>query len=439
MDQNDVDQEKIAYDIIFHFEKSPYIHTILPNQIRHSLTITDQYINGKLLSDEKSLIMKNKHIASKNLVHFEYMDQLVYLDLEDNEIDDLGEIIKLKELIYLNLKRNKIFSLDKSFNNVRSIWKLDISYNSIVKISKKIFMNNLRILNMNGCQLDRFPLNFVKKSRETIMNISMTNNLLEDMPICMAIFDSLVRIDLSSNKFNRFPSSLSLIESLEILILKNNNISLIPDNIHNLTKLKELNLDDNKISSLREICHCGSLVKLSLKRNKIVIVCSNIRSLFNLEYLDLSFNRIMKLPESLFILPNLNSLYLKNNRLNVFTATNFESYITTLDLSFNNLETISLEKYNHLIYVNLSNNHLYAISISIAHNLASIDLSNNAFHDYPQSLIVTKFITKINMSNNFITVVPKLYSSSSSQVYIYLKRNYVKIKNTSPEKFVIIE
>lgn len=203
--------------------------------------------------------------------------------------------------------------------------------------------------------------------------------------------------------------------------------------LSNLEKLVELNLSDNEVQDLGPLYWLGDsdhnvLTTLDLSKNRISDVAA-LRILFNLQQLNLAHNMITDIEP-------LTSL----------------DYLTDLDLSFNEIEELSvleieglrtLEKLNlghnlltdlkdltwiwgrSLIELDLSSNDINDINdIYGFFDLQVLNLSNNRVTDL-SVLYFLKDLRVLNLSNNLVEDITNLAEMKDLE-YLYLNDNFLR-------------
>jgi len=257
---------------------------------------------------------------------------------------------------------------------------------------------NLRVLSMSGCYLSG-PLNSSLLNLHSLSVIRLDNNNFSGpvpeffvdfknlTSLCFSssglngkfpekIFQipTLQKLDLTDNellqgslpefplngslktlllRYTRFagtlPSSIGNLKMLSLIDLAGCNFSgEIPNSMANLTQLRNLDMSLNSFNgSIPSFSMSKNLIQIVLSKNNLTgqIASTQWEELLNLVTLDLSYNSLEgSIPVSLFSLfslPSLQKLVLRNNRfsgsLNEFS--NVSSYLLeTFDLSYNNLK-----------------------------------------------------------------------------------------------------
>ncbi|KAJ3329238.1 Leucine-rich repeat-containing protein 9, partial [Kappamyces sp. JEL0680] len=172
----------------------------------------------------------------------------------------------------------------------------------------------------------------------SLRKLNFDNNLLANID-CFASLTGLRHLSLNSNKLERLLSTdgqqggdgksvKMLLSNLEELYLGYNNVSRISDlGLHRLPQLRVLYLQGNKISKVDGLEQMTNLIELVLDKNQIKgIDPLSFLSLINLRELHIKYagaadrreNR-MKSLANFDCLPNLQILFLTNNRIHEMT------------------------------------------------------------------------------------------------------------------------
>ncbi|KAI4302609.1 hypothetical protein MLD38_038333 [Melastoma candidum] len=156
---------------------------------------------------------------------------------------------------------------------------------------------------------------------------------------------TLKHILLDGNQFQgSIPSSIGLTNSLEIIRLDQNSFSgTVPANINDLTNLQELYLGYNQLSGpLPDLSGMNSLTYVDLSNNSFnpSIAPAWFSSLQSLSTLNIEYGSLQgTVPQSLFTLPLLQLVNLRNNHFNgsLNLGNNFSSVLQLVDLQNNNI------------------------------------------------------------------------------------------------------
>ena len=193
-----------------------------------------QYISH--LKDLRELRMYHNFLTNADNLP----QDLMFLALQDNMIEEVDGLLSLKRLSYLSISGNKISSL-RSLKNLRLLTALDASQN--------------RISSCNG-------LETVTKLRE--LNLSFnTIASFQGLQDC----GKLEELQMNHNKITTLKGFPDLV-FLQILRLNNNHLTNI-SGLSKCTQLRELHVAGNAITQINGVKFLGNLEILDLSDNKI--------------------------------------------------------------------------------------------------------------------------------------------------------------------------
>ncbi len=195
----------------------------------HKLEILPQMISKKELKHKRSSNIENSSHSHKEKTNFKY-GEIICLEKQNT----------IKELIINN---QNLIKINKNiFENLCNLTTLNLSNNSISKISKKIVqLTNLKHLILNNNLISVIP--FYLSDLIYLEEIQLENNLIQLIPIVIQYFNALKILNLSSNKLEKLPVELGLIKNLEILYIDKNEFTEIPTSLCYLKKLKRIKLE----------------------------------------------------------------------------------------------------------------------------------------------------------------------------------------------------
>lgn len=342
------------------------------------------------------------------------------------------------------------FPIQRSYPDVSSIIITDTSIESL-QTGRDIlpFMPNLKYLRLANNNISRIVESFLGNN-SLIEYLSLAGNNLREIPVGLfSALENLQTVYLNNNQIASVPPfSFSINRKMTILSLSNNTIKTItPASFDGLEKLEELHMYNNNLKRFSfddlknggvlnithinlgynslfhlEISQCSSsslLEFLDLRWNRLslteidhlchferlrVLLASgnNIsevhRFIFgvkphDLEYLRLDDNSLIEIPvDLLYQLPQLNSLFVKRNKISFVPRKAFVnnaklSNIVLADNLIERLDVSSLEGLDNLKSLDLSRNKLHTLplgifdfvtdfSLDLRYNLWSCDCSN---------------------------------------------------------------
>lgn len=151
--------------------------------------------------------------------------------LDSLTLDTLTAFTNLQEalknpdaVIKLVLRKQHLKSFPKEILKFKNLQYLDISKNSIAELSDSIgVLSNLQYFACSKTGLKRLPGEIGKLSN--LLYLNCNQNDLEGLPPQIGNLEKLEILDLWSNNFEDYPSSLSGLKSLQVLDLRNILIS----------------------------------------------------------------------------------------------------------------------------------------------------------------------------------------------------------------------
>jgi Leucine-rich repeat (LRR) protein len=259
---------------------------------------------------------------------------------------------------------------------------LDSFFRGIVSL--KPYLTTIEI---TYSHLERVPMKICRT--ETVENLILSNNIIQEIPTCLSELPSLKQIDLSYNK----------VRSLHLEKIK---------------KLKYLFIHHNKIRRIRKTAfsYGGNFQELDISYNRIKSIDQHaLQGLHNLRIVNLSFNEIEMLD---FFLPKkIEIIELSDNNITKVLAT----IITPLKiLQHLNLADNKIEKLDHYIFLKnkellvlkLSNNILKRVDFVMPQKIEEIYLDGNQIEVLSNDVFQNvKNLKKLILSNNKIKKINK--------------------------------
>ncbi|XP_076876201.1 transforming growth factor beta activator LRRC32 [Brachyhypopomus gauderio] len=286
--------------------------------------------------------------------------QLLYLDLRENKIQYFPILPTKNKLIYLDLSRNQLHSLngtdaDEELHNHKSPLKLcsllylDLSYNHLKSIPPDFFVSMVALESLN-----------------------ISNNCLESFMLDHRSLNTLKTLDLSFNNLQNLTFGNCTLEMLETLYLQGNWLNTLdPGIFQGLPSIRTLHLQQNQLS----VCGLEKHVSGS---------CVYLSDICTLQYLYLSENDLLYLPAQAFKCSPLLILDLSLNpgvEINEHALSGLERFLTHLSLRGNQLQVLNfdLSLLHHLKVVDLSSNQLSSLLLASGDTaIESLNLQNNS-------------------------------------------------------------
>nr|XP_046919161.1 insulin-like growth factor-binding protein complex acid labile subunit isoform X2 [Dermatophagoides farinae] len=306
-------------------------------------------------SSIKILDLSHNNINAVVQGNFYCLDSLEILDLSDNNLSTglpSAPFGKLSSLMKLSLARNKLNQLvPLIFHSLNSLEELDLSENPLSEIRSDELrgLPNLRLLNLNGCQLVRID-GFTFRELTNLEYLDLSDNHLKHL--------------------NR--SSFEGLVNLRVLLLHRNSLTVLPDRIFAGLNLNSLDLSKNLINPLTNcvFCQADAIKKLDISNNKITSFSAGLLEPISnsLEQLCIDRNRyLIDSPSSVV------ALLQPLRRLKLLSATEINLDESLPESAFDSLES--------LVFLNISNNRLTELNSRLlspmAIALTTLDVSNN--------------------------------------------------------------
>ncbi|KAF8788701.1 Protein toll like protein [Argiope bruennichi] len=373
-------------------------------QLVHGLleSIKDQLQNNLLMTD--ALLYDNKidYISTDAFLNARSLE---YLNLSHNLLSNLDPDIfpPIHQLKSIDLSNNKLLTVDGYFNNLNpmliklygnNLTNIDNAFQSGMWSTKVLDIGGNPHLNISSMTFDNF---------RNLAILGLTDNNFDELdPYLLSHLIFLTKLSLNGNHLSSLPSQFFInTHRLYTLELAENDLSSVEDIFpvddryhYIIHSLKTVNLNSNKITSIRFGSSAKSILHLDLGRNLISHVLNgDLENLTSLTNLNLSGNSLSEVDAGCFkLLVNLQTLDLSHTNLKQLNHSvkglgQMEEFIadsaslTSLDqdefLGLNNLETISLKNNNlRSIYPALQNlTNLTTLDVS-SNNMTTLSLSS---------------------------------------------------------------
>ena len=332
-----------------YLENNPLVK--LPNNIFDELTSLE------------ILSLENTSLSTLNSDVFKYNPVLWLLILHNNMLNDTifhgqdgGILLHTPYLQLLDLSSNKISNISNLFSHTPYLVLLDLGSNDIEQIPNGAFENlnmlqllnlsqnpfepgeltrgslsglqQLDILDLTGCHLTTIPDDTFQETGK-LTELYLAKNNLTRLVKSMGSLSSLQSLDLNENKLTTIDrNAFSGLASLTFLFMKYNEIKYIPKGwLQGCRNVQEIYMEANRIEEIE----FGAFEGLN-----------------TLKILDLSNNRITDISIVLYFLPNLQYIFMNNNKITSINKWSFPLSTKVVFLQFNQIEDIAIGTFSEL-------------------------------------------------------------------------------------------
>ena len=203
-------------------------------------------------------------------IHFEKLDRLKYLFLNNNEISETTDLSIPSNLEYLNLSDNKSLSVipDEVFTNTK-LKKLFLQRTSVLEIPDSISnLTNLQELDISSSGLSIISDSIRYLSSLEKLNLSYNN--LSNLTDGLGYLENLITLDISRNDIRNLPLSFCGLSHLKSINLIDNQLDSFPSVLTGLPDMKFIYGSDNKMKGpIPEAILAQKDISLYLENNEL--------------------------------------------------------------------------------------------------------------------------------------------------------------------------
>ena len=317
---------------------------------------------GKLVTDQvsrddlESIFELGAYYCGINsLDGIENLTELIFLNLCGNAISDISDLAGLDNIRYLNLDNNDIQDIS-ALQNLTNLVDLTLNDNKINDFSVLSGLQNLMYLNLNNTSIGDIT---VLKDLSHLMSLDLGNNPIDDISL-LAGFTDLYMLGLA----NTGTSDISVLKSLtnlNSLDIWGNSITDI-SSLSGMAELVHLNAVDNNIVDISVLKNLTGLQELYMSDNSIRDI-SALKNLINLEGIVLNGNPVADISPLAGLTNLINLSFGENILIEDISALSGMTNLTHLYMNGNSIKDISpLKNLPELMYLFISGNSISDIS-----------------------------------------------------------------------------
>uniref|UniRef100_A0A8R1HPA0 LRRCT domain-containing protein n=1 Tax=Caenorhabditis japonica TaxID=281687 RepID=A0A8R1HPA0_CAEJA len=287
------------------------------------------------------------------------LDSLIELDFNDNNLGQVPQtaIPRLRNLRKLYLNRNRITQLSSTtFNSFESkdlLLKLELAGNRLTDGTlgdATVFrpLTLLQELSLETNSLTSIPSSALVNQRNTLTNLNLGLNSINDVPIGALDFPVLSSLSLEFNGITVIPpQAFQGVPNLQFLYMTGNKFpSWAPEMFRYIPQLKTLGIGETPISVIpnNAFTHIPNLIRLEMSEAAVdTIERGAFQRTPQIQAIVLNKNRLSQVRADFF--EGLNALYsidLQGNRIDNVQSLGFANLpsISHLDISYNLLQTM---------------------------------------------------------------------------------------------------
>ena len=234
------------------------------------------------------------------------------LNLEGNEIRHIPKwIMELDSLEEINLNFNKLRLSRADIRHLSKVKQIIIGGNGIEKLPQNIGQLHCESMNLGKNKLRSLPKSFANLKH--MKSLIFYENEFEDIPEVLADFKELKHLDFYKNNITEIPEFVGNLEGIQQLFLAFNKIETIPDTIRNLRRLKYFYIHHNELHFLPGwITEMDSIERFGVGFNHLLDL-PDMSKMKSLKDFDCEHNLLERFPWELVEKPDMELINARNN------------------------------------------------------------------------------------------------------------------------------
>ena len=238
------------------------------------------------------------------------------LNLEGNNIRHIPRwIMELDSLEEISLNFNQLKLKRSDIRHLSKAKQILLGGNAIEKLPNNIGRLHCESLNLAKNKLHSLPRSFSKLNQ--LRTLIFYENEFEEIPEVLEGFHHLKHLDFYKNNLTEIPDFVGNMETLEQLFLSFNKIEIIPDTLRNLNRLKYFYIHHNELHFLPEwIAEMDSIERFGVGYNHLLNL-PDLSRMKSLKDFDGEHNLLERFPWELVEKPDMELIILRDNDFNL--------------------------------------------------------------------------------------------------------------------------
>lgn len=234
------------------------------------------------------------------------------LNLEGNHIRHIPRwLLELDSLEDITLNFNQLKLRKSDICRLAKAKQILLAGNGIERLPNNV--SRLRCENMNLAKnkLKTLPKSFSQLKQ--MKSLIFYENNFEEIPEVLSDFKALKHLDFYKNNLTQIPDFVGDMDGLQQLFLSFNKIETIPDTLRNLKRLKYLYIHHNELHFLPEwIAEMDSIERLGVGFNHLLEL-PDLSKMKSLVELDCEHNLLERFPWEIVEKPGMELIVVRNN------------------------------------------------------------------------------------------------------------------------------
>ena len=234
------------------------------------------------------------------------------LNLEGNHIRHIPRwIMELDSLEEISLNFNQLKLNKSDIKRLSKAKKILLGGNNIMRLPQNIGRLHCENLNLAKNKLHSLPKSFANLNQMKVL--IFYENEFEEIPEVLADFKALKHLDFYKNHIKEIPDFVGNMENVQQLFLSFNQIEEIPDTLRNLKRLKYFYVHHNELHFLPGwITEMDSIERFGVGYNHLLSL-PDLSKMKSLKDFDCEHNLLERFPWELVEKPDMEMINARNN------------------------------------------------------------------------------------------------------------------------------